>query len=112
MTITTPAGDHPAMPIPQCGTCLGAVGMPATRDAMQWAELAGPCACAPADPGTDPRTAGGRYWDGYWQSAYTVLAMWCGTQRGSAVWLHVQWADGHETQHCTSWDAARDRALA
>jgi hypothetical protein len=52
----------------------------------------------------DPRVTGGRYFDGYWQLAYTVTAI-------DGDWLTCAWADGTRTRHCTPWDARRDAVL-
>ena len=59
----------------------------------------------------DPRKPGGRYFCGYWRQEYEVLAMWSGIRHATG-WMRVLWADGHETQHCTSWDARRDRIIS
>ena len=58
---------------------------------------------------TDPRQAGGRYFDGYWCEAYTVTA--AETIHGMR-WVTVRWADGQTTRHCTPWDARRDRVIS
>lgn len=58
---------------------------------------------------TDPRQAGGRYVDAYWQQEYTVTA--AETIHGMR-WVTVRWADGQTTRHCTPWDARRDRVIS
>ena len=56
----------------------------------------------------DPRKVGGRYFSGYWRQEYTVTAT---EVRNATLWLTCEWADGHSTTHCTSWDARRDRVV-
>ena len=53
----------------------------------------------------DPREIGGRYYSGYWGMEYTVLGL-------DAGWYTVEWANGEITEHCTAWDAKRDRVVA
>jgi hypothetical protein len=57
----------------------------------------------------DPQRVGGRYLCGYWHQEYEVLEMW---RVSRTQWYRVRWADGHETQHCTSWDARNDRVVS
>jgi hypothetical protein len=42
--------------------------------------------------------------------------MWCHTGQSygidRTVWYRIKWADGHETVHCTAWDAWRDRVIS
>lgn len=57
-----------------------------------------------------PQLPGGRYLCGYWRQEYEVLAIWVTVSAGDP-WLRVRWEDGHETVHCTRWDARVDRVL-
>ena len=92
----------------QCAACLGTNPTQPTEQLAQWAEFAGPCVCEVTEQ-ADPRTVGGRYFDGYWQEAYTVLAMW--SDRYRTTWVRVAWAVHGETVHCTPWDSKRDRVI-
>lgn len=57
---------------------------------------------------SDPRQAGGRYFNGYWQLEYTVTAV---SERNGVPWFTCEWADGRTTTHCTAWDERRDKVL-
>lgn len=61
-----------------------------------------------------PRRVGGRYSNGYWDSAYTVLAIDAGPRASWPDWeITVQYDDLETpTTHCTAWDPRRDRVLA
>jgi hypothetical protein len=61
-----------------------------------------------------PRRVGGRYSNGYWKSAYTVLAIDAGPRESWPDWeITVQYDDLETpTTHCTAWDPQRDRVLA
>ena len=58
---------------------------------------------------TDPRRVGGRYYCGYWRDEYTVVAR---DDSGLVPGFTVRWSDGHETTHCTAWDARLDRVAS
>ena len=58
-----------------------------------------------------PRVVGGRYDHGSDASAYEVLDIERGPRIGWPVWqVTVRFlADGRESEHCSGWDASRDR---
>ena len=56
-----------------------------------------------------PQQAGGRYFCGYWQQEYDVLAL---NTEPRATWsITVRWADGATGTHFTNWDARVDRVI-
>lgn len=60
--------------------------------------------------GVGPRRVGGRYFNGYWQQGYEVVAI--GAEIPWADWsITVLWDDGRTTTHCTAWEPKRDRVL-
>jgi hypothetical protein len=62
-----------------------------------------------SSPAADPRVPGGRYFCGYAQLAYQVLAA---ERRQGFTWFACAWADGTVTTHATAWDPRRDVVLA
>jgi hypothetical protein len=60
-----------------------------------------------------PQLPGGTYRNGYWGKEYTVEAMWSDL---AGPWRHApsqrdRDADGSVREHCTPWDARRDRVV-
>jgi len=56
-----------------------------------------------------PQQVSGRYFCGYWQQSYEVLAI---AGAGTSNWsITVRWEDGTRTAHCTPWDSKRDRVI-
>jgi hypothetical protein len=59
--------------------------------------------------GIGPQRVGGRYFCGYWQEEYDVLAV----TTGRAWSITVRTVGATETRtHCTPWDARRDRIIS
>lgn len=54
--------------------------------------------------GADPRRVGRRYYSGYWQQAYEVLAV-------DGDEITALWDDGRTTTHRTRWDERNDKAV-
>lgn len=52
----------------------------------------------------DPRRVGHRYFSGYWQQTYEVIAI-----NGDNI--TARWEDGRTTTHATRWDERKDKAV-